>query len=194
MDMIQTKNIPDALIYEMVEGRPIYYNNIEKISDKNSFEEIMGSSFLQAQLVAMIVGILFGRFDLNSYIITTNEAGFKYAENSFRALDIAIFEREKVKNELLSTEYVKTAPKIVIEVDTKADLKQYGDIIYYINEKTDDLLNAGVEKVIWIMTKIEKVMVAEQEKPWIITKWDKDIIISDNLSINIKQMIDKISG
>jgi hypothetical protein len=193
MEKAETKNIPDSFIYEIIQGRPVYYNNIEKISE-NPSGEIMGSSFLQAHLVAMIVGILFGKLDLKKYIVTTNEAGFRYAENSFRALDVAVFEREKVRDELLSEEYVKTAPETVIGVDTKADPKQYGDMMYYINEKTDDLLNAGVVKVIWIMTRSRKVMIAEQGKPWIIANWDYNIVIADNVNINIKHLIDRISG
>lgn len=38
-------------------------------------------------------------------------------------------------------------------VDTKTDLKKYGDITHYMNEKTDDLLGSGVERVIWILTE-----------------------------------------
>ncbi len=188
-----TENIPELFIYEMVQGTPVYYKNNETISD-NSFGDIMGSSFLQPRLVAMIVGILFGKLDLNKYVITTNETGFRYAENSFRALDIAVFEREKVKEELLSEEYVKTAPEFVIESDIKADLNPHGDMMYYMNKKTEDLLNAGVKKLIWIMTRSRKVMIAEQETPWIIAAWDYDIAPTDKLSINMKHIADRISG
>lgn len=44
-------------------------------------------------------------------------------------------------------------PKVVIEVDTKADLKGYGKLTHYVLEKTDDLIKAGVNKVIWVFTK-----------------------------------------
>lgn len=191
----KTENIPESFIYEMVRGTPVYYKRSEIISESDSsVGEVMGSSFLQAQLVAIIVGILFGKLDLNKYVITTNETGFRYAENSFRALDIAVFEREKVTKELLSEEYVKTAPEIVIEVDIKADLNPHGDMMYYMNKKTEDLLNAGVKKLIWIMTRSKKVMIAKQGKPWILAGWDYNIALTDKLSINMKHILDRISG
>lgn len=56
------------------------------------------------------------------------------------------FEKEKVKDSLLKDEYIAVPPKVVIEVDTKADLKKYGDVTHYINEKTDDLLGSGGRK------------------------------------------------
>ncbi|MEE4359665.1 MAG: Uma2 family endonuclease [Desulfococcaceae bacterium] len=191
----KTENIPESFIYEMVRGTPVYYKRSEIISESDSsVGEVMGSSFLQAQLVAIIVGILFGKLDLNKYVITTNETGFRYAENSFRALDIAVFEREKVTKELLSEEYVKTAPEIVIEVDIKADLNPHGDMMYYMNKKTEDLLNAGVKKLIWIMTRSKKVMIAKQGEPWILAGWDYNIALTDKLSINMKHILDRISG
>ena len=173
------KRIPKELIYEMAHGEPIYYRDYKKVlSGKKCAEEIMGSSFLQGQLVALIVNILMTKLDLRKYVVVTNELGFIYAPKTWRILDIAIFEKKKVKHEALSTKYVKTAPKIVIEVDTKADVKDFGDMFSYLSEKTDDLLDSGVEKVLWILTESQKILIAEQGKQWIIAKWN-DTIKSD---------------
>lgn len=79
--------------------------------------------------------------------------------------DIAVFEREKVLAEGLTDEYVQTPPLVVIEVDTKADLARYeGQVEWYMREKTDDLLNAGVQQVLWYTTRDRRVLVAEQGK------------------------------
>lgn len=76
-----------------------------------------------------------------------------------------------------------------MEIDTKADLSRYGDIIAYISEKTDDLLTAGVEKVIWILTKSKKILIAEQNQPWTITNWDQRINLMDGVEINMAELM-----
>ena len=117
------------------------------------------------------------------------------APKYWRILDIAVFDREKVQYELLSTKYVQTAPKIVIEVDTKAVVTEYGNFFLYVTEKTEHLLDAGVEKVIWILTENKKILVAEQGKQWIIAKWNDTISVIDDISIPLEQLMNTlISG
>ena len=45
---------------------------------------------------------------------------------------------------------------LVIEVDTKADLRKFENPQDYFHRKTQDLLDSGVKKVIWIFTKEKK--------------------------------------
>lgn len=190
----ERKNIPKELIYEMVDGQPIYYRNYKQVlTKKKSAEEIMGSSFLQSQLVALLVGLLFSKLDLERYVITTNEGGFIYAPKSWRILDIAIFEKARVKKELFSKKYVKTAPKIVIEVDTKAELKASGDMLSYVTEKTDDLLDAGVEKVIWILTESENVLIAEPGKQWTMARWSDTISVIEGITMNLEELVQTLA-
>jgi hypothetical protein len=187
------KRIPKELIYEMAHGKPIYYRDYKKVlAKKKSAEEVMGSSFLQGQLVALIVTILMTNLDLRKYAVLTNELGYIYAPKSWRILDIALFEKKNVKSELLSTKYVKTAPKIVIEIDTKADVKDFGDMFSYVSEKTDDLLDSGVEKVLWILTDSQKILIAEQKKQWIIAKWNDTIPVLEDLTINLEQLVNTL--
>ncbi len=159
---LKRKPVPKELIYEMVDGKPIYYRDYKKVlTQKKTVEEVMGSSSLQAQLVSLIVGLLVGALNLRRYAVMSNELGFIDTPKNWRLLDIAIFEKKTIRNELLSTKYVKTAPKVVIEIDTKADLKKK-DMFAYVTKKTDDLLDAGVEKIIWILTAHKKTLLAEQ--------------------------------
>lgn len=153
----------------------------------------MGSSFLQGQLVAFIVSILMSALDLRRYVVVTNEAGFIYAPKNWRILDIAVFEKERVKKELFSKKYVKTAPKVVIEVDTKAELKASDDILAYVTEKTDDLLNAGVEKVIWILTESENILIAEPDKQWIVARWRDTIPLLEDITLNLEQLVQTLA-
>lgn len=184
------KAIPKELIYEMVRDKPVYYRGYRKvITQEKSLEEVMGSSGLQGQLIAWIVGFLLRRLNVRKYAVMTNETGFLYAPKNWRLLDIAIYDKKALKHEMLSPKYLKTPPKIVIEVDTKADLKQYGDILGYLTEKTDDLLKAGVEKVIWILTDTQKVMVAEPGKTWLLAKWNDLIPVVDDVTIQLEELV-----
>ena len=63
------------------------------------------------------------------------------------------------------------------------------DVFPDINEKTDDLLGSTVERVIWVLTKERKVMVAEKGKRWFITDWDDEINYIENIKFSINQLL-----
>lgn len=183
------RKIPKELIYEMTRGSPIYYRDYDKVlAGGKTLEEVMGNSGLQSYLITLILNLLLSKLS-DKYVVLSNEVGFKFPPKSRRNLDIAIFEKEKVKDSLLKDEYIAVPPKVVIEVDTKADLKKYGDVTHYINEKTDDLLGSGVERVIWALTKERKVMVAEKGKRWFITDWDDEINYIEDIKCSINQLL-----
>ncbi|RUM43527.1 MAG: Uma2 family endonuclease [Desulfurobacterium sp.] len=180
------KGIPRELIYEMRYGKPIYYRDYGKVlSGEKTLEEVIGSSKLQWWIIGIILQFLYRTLDAKRYTIATNEAGFQWAPRTWKNLDIAIFEREKILKEGLNEKYAQTPPKVVIEIDTKADLRKYGDFMNYAREKVQDLLDAGVEKIIWYTTFDKKVMVAEKGKRWFITDWDEDVEIIDGINFNL---------
>jgi Uma2 family endonuclease len=180
------KGIPKELIYEMRYGKPIYYRDYDKVlSGEKTLEEIVGSSKLQWWIIDMIVRFLHQILDYKKYVVAYNEAGFQWAPKTWRNLDIAIFEREKILKEGINERYAKTPPEVVIEIDMKADLRKYGDFMNYAREKTQDLLDAGVKRVIWYTTFDKKVMVAEKGEKWFITGWDEEVEIIDGISFNL---------
>ncbi len=186
----EKRKLLKRLIYEKKNGKPIYYRNYKKVlSGELPWEAVMGSGYLQWRIIEVILGFLFRNLDLKKFAIATNEAGFFVSEDSWRNLDIAIFDREKLKEyEKKEYEgYVRVPPEVVIEVDTKADLEKYGDMLFYIMEKTEDLLKAGVKKVIWYMTPEKKVLVAEQNKKWYISNWDEEVEIIDGVIFNLEK-------
>jgi Uma2 family endonuclease len=186
------KRVPRELIYEMRYGKPIYYRDYDKIlSGEKSLEEVMGSSKLQSFLISLILKVLFSSLNPKKYVILSNEIGFKFAPRSWRNLDIAIFEKEEILKEGLDEKYIKTPPKVVIEIDTKADLRKYGDFMNYAREKVQDLLDAGVEKVIWYTTFDKKVMVAERGKRWFITNWEEEVEIMNGITFNLGKELKK---
>ncbi len=186
------KKLLKTLIYEKVSGKPIYYRDYEKVlRGELPPEAVMGSSGIQAYLIRLIVGFLLKVLDLSRYEVLFNELGFLYKKGSWRNLDIAIFEKEKVKSYLMEDKLIPVPPKVVIEIDTKADLSRYGGIEEYAHEKTQDLLDAGVEKVIWIFTRTKKVMIAEKGKKWIVQDWKDDFEVMEEIRLNIKELLKK---
>ncbi len=78
---------------------------------------------------------------------------------------------------------------MVVEVDTRADIKKYGDFMHYMTEKTQDLLDAGVKKVIWITTRDRKIMVAEKGKRWFITDWNDTVEVIEGVRLNLANLL-----
>jgi Uma2 family endonuclease len=187
------KGIPRELIYEMRYGKPIYYRNYDRVlSGEKTLEEVVGSSKLQAILVVLLTTFLVQelrkRFE-GKYIVTSNELGFLFAPRSWRNLDIGIFEKEKLIKEGIDDKYVKIPPEVVIEIDTKADLRKFETPHNYFYQKVDDLLNAGVKKVVWIFTTDRKILVADKDKDWVIQPWNKSFHVLENIEINVKKLL-----
>ena len=183
--------VPEKLIYEMVDGKPIYYRGYRKVlNGELPWEAVVGSGYLQARLIWLILSFLAKNMDTSKWEILTNEAGFLYAPGNYRALDIAIFKKEKLKDYEKEnyTGYVKVPPEVVIEIDTKAETDE---VLSYIKEKIEDLLSADVKRIIWYFTDSKTVIIAEQGKDWIISDWDREIEIINNLKINVQKLLEK---
>ena len=183
--------VPEKLIYEMVDGKPIYYRDYRKVlNGELPWEAVVGSGYLQARLIWLILSFLAKNMDTSKWEILTNEAGFLYAPGNYRALDIAIFKKEKLKDYEKEnyTGYVKVPPEVVIEIDTKAETDE---VLSYIKEKIEDLLSADVKRIIWYFTDSKTVIIAEQGKDWIISDWDREIEIINNLKINVQKLLEK---
>ncbi|MBK3331680.1 Uma2 family endonuclease [Persephonella atlantica] len=185
------RSVPRELIYEMRYGSPIYYRDYDKVlAGEKSLEEVMGSSKLQALLIWIILKYLAKKLNHERYEVLTNEAGFQWAPRTWRNLDIAVFDKRNLLKEGIDDKYAKTPPEVVIEIDTKADLRKYsGEMLSYMKEKINDLLNAGVKKVIWYTTDDKKVMVATKKEKWFISDWDEDVEIIDNLKFNLAKLL-----
>ncbi|MEN0006405.1 MAG: Uma2 family endonuclease [Bacteroidota bacterium] len=184
-----TQSIPEVLVYEMVDGVPIYYRNYRAaISGTLSIDEIMGSSKLQSLIVAELIFLLRSFFG-DDYLVFTNELGLQFSKKSWRATDIAVIKSDKVDD--LDNKYLSVAPEIVIEIDAKAELNELKNPLGYYQEKTEELLQFGVEKVIWIFTDTSKVMIAEKGQHWIISDWSQTIEVYAGLTLNVEEIINK---
>ncbi len=185
-----TTTIPKYLIYETINNRHFFYKGYEKIiSQQKIGEDIMGSSGLQAIIVSTILRFLYKNLSEEDYEIVTNEAGLHIDTNDNLAADIGIYDINVLTSDDITDKYLEVAPKIVIEVDTKADTQNFDDAMDYYHLKTEKLLNFGVEKVIWITSKSKKVMVATSHTDWRIVSWKKDIEIIEGIQFSMTQLL-----
>jgi hypothetical protein len=189
---VSTKKIPSALIYEEWNGVPVYRKGYKEVlTGKKTAEEIMSCSDLQGVLVALINGFLFGIINRKKYLIATNEIGIHLAKNDNLANDLAIFEKEKLGK--LKGKFFDVAPKVVIEVDIKADASSFHhEEVNYILQKSQKILDFGTEKVIWILTDSQKVFVIDKnETKWYVVNWSEDIPLLENCVLNLQKLLEE---
>ncbi len=59
-------------------------------------------------------------------------------------------------------------------------------------KKANKMLGFGVEKVLWIVTSLQRVYVIDRNNPtWYIVDWSEPIVVLDGCSLNIKQLLDE---
>jgi hypothetical protein len=187
---ISAKKIPQYLIYEVFDGKPIYYKNYRKVLNGTlTPEEIMGSSGLQAVILEYILWVLYSKIDRKKFKALTNEQGQHLDKNNNLSADIAIYDTGIFDVKNADKHYTKVPPKIQIEVNIDADTEDFGSPDNYVFKKTEKLLNFGVEKVIWVMSDSKKVIVATKNANWEVIDWHKNIEIMNDINFNLGQYL-----
>ncbi len=183
--------IPDELIYEVLDGQPIYYQDFETVlSGEKEINEIMGSSILQVAIVSVILRHLYRELSEDAYFIGTNEVGLHLSKNLNPSCDIVIFDRAQIKDISFDEHYTQIPPRIVIEVDTKADVKNFATPLDYYFTKTQRLLDFGIQKVIWYISKNQKVTIATPEE-WRVLDWTKEVEVLKNCTLSLGELLAK---
>jgi len=188
LELKEKKKLKELLTYEVVNGKRIYYKGYkDALKGIVDAEAVMGASAFHSRLLTKIVAFISNHISKN-YEILSGELGYKL-ERGWRNLDIAIFEYEKVKGKLESDEYIDVAPIVVIEINIRAEIE---DEMEYISNKVNDLINSGVEKVIWIFTKPRVILVAQKNKDWVIKNWNEDIEVIEGLKLNLERLLREV--
>jgi glutamyl/glutaminyl-tRNA synthetase len=182
------RKVPSYLIAEVIDGKPYYYKDYKQVlNKKKTLEDIMGSSTLQGFIVTYLTRLLMTLSE-DEFHIFLNETGIHIDTNTNLSGDILVFDASKPLT--INTHYANQAPLINIEIDVNIALEQE-DEKDYIFKKTQKLLDFGVEKVIWILTKSQKVIVATPNENWLIISWDKNIEILRGLHFNVPAYLEK---
>ena len=167
--------VPAYLVYETMRGKPIYYKNYQKIlNNQANFENIMGSSGLQSLILSIVEDFIKDTFK-KKYRLLLSELGLHLNHKENYSADIAGYERQKVTAQMLAQpNYLTIPPSFIVEVDIKADISNLNDIYFF--DKTQDLLNWGVEEVLWVFTTSKKIISARNGQPWLTYDWSNDLI------------------
>ena len=187
-DAPQQQQVPSYLIYETLNGRPLYRKGYKDVlANRKTPGEIMGCSDLQAIIVSALHAYLYNNANRKVYWVVTNEPGLHLQLGDNLANDIAFYEKEKVT---IKGKFFDVAPKVVVEVDIKIDLEEFpAKALDYIYEKTEAMIAFGTERVIWITTKSRKVFVATKGEIWLTHNWDATIPVLDNLTLNVEALL-----
>lgn len=186
------KTLPEELVYETLAGRVFYRKGYREVLNKTkTIEEIMGSSGLQSVIHSYLMMRVLSKLDEAKYNVLCNEIGLHIDHRNNPASDIGIFETSVLTPDLVDVHYVNVPAKIFIEVDIRADVEDLGET-GYITLKTNELFNFGAEKVIWILSNVQKVIVAEKgEKSWLWSDWNEETEVLDGVSFNVGEYLAK---
>ena len=87
----RAKTIPKSLIYEVIDGKPLYYEGYKDVlANKKTSEEIMGASGLQSYIIYYLLKVLYAKLDDRKYRFLTNEIGIASFKTPLSKRPIAI--------------------------------------------------------------------------------------------------------
>jgi len=178
--------VPDLLVKEVIDGIPVYYKGYRDVlANTKQPEEIMADGLLQVILKSWIARILMMGLDESKYWIGVGEVGSHISRRNNMAHDVAIFSRESLPAGKIGKKYADVPAELVLEIDTEVEYGAGLSTETYIHRKTQNTLDFGTRKVIWIFTATKKIMVAERNRDWITTDWDKSIELLDGVTFNV---------
>ena len=184
------KKIPESFIYEILDGKPLYYKGYKQaIRNNQNAESIMGASSLQVLILEYLLKILFSVVSGDSYRIFTGEPGLHISHKNNLSGDILVYDKKVFPSSKISKHYADVPAELQIEIDITAELEDMTET-GYIKKKTNVLLEFGTKKIIWIFTATQQVMIAEKDKDWLWINWNKPIQIWENNSFCIGKYLE----
>lgn len=181
------RKVPERLVREVIDGKKFYYPGYKQVlNGEKNLEDIMGSSGLQALLLEYFTFHVLNKLNLKKYRVFSGETGNHLGYRNNFSLDIAIFERSVLTPDKVTTKYVDVPAYCVIEIDVQAEWEdgKMSDV-EFIGLKTNKLFEFGTQKLIWVLSKSKKIIVAEPNKHWSIIDWNEDIALIENITFNV---------
>lgn len=176
--------VPDYLVRDEIDGERFYYRGYQDVlNNKKTAEEIMACSGLQAWIITFLMEIYFTKIDRNLYHAFTNEVGNHLGKKNNLGLDFAFWDKRVLTPDKINIHYIDIPPLLNIEVDIKVDTNNLAEMDY-VHKKIKKLLEKGVQKVIWIFTQTQRVLIAEGQD-WLNVDWHRDIELLDGHTFNI---------
>lgn len=177
--------VPSALVREVIDGLAYPYRGWREVMEgRSNREDIMGSSGLQSEILSLIEEFFYREIGLEKYRFYGNESGNHLGPNTNFAFDKAIYLREDLPSGKVDRKYVAVAPHVVIEVDVNVDTDDETEM-QYVHRKINKLMEYGVQRVLWIFSDPNKIIVAEPDQPWRTTNWDIPVELVEGKFFNL---------
>ena len=169
--------VPSHLIYEILDGEPIYFKGYQKVlNGEKTKEDIMATGRLQTLIISTLQEHLWANHNREGLKYMSNEVGIHISTGLNFSCDLVAFDKTVLAATDDDTHYYTFPPKFVIEVDTNGD---FSDKIFedYLFKKSQRLLKFGVEQMIWILTASKTVTVGSPNGTFITHGWERPIEI-----------------
>jgi len=178
-------NVPEYLVYEIIDGKPYYYKGYRDVLNKTkTLEEIMGSSSYQWKIIEYLLKLLFTMKGRKKYNIATNDPGLHLDKGNNLSGDILVFDKTELPGSAISEKYTAIPAQLHIEVDIAADLEEEPSILY-LEKKVNKLLGFGTKKVIWVFSKNKRILIADSATNWQWHGWDETLPLLEDVTFNI---------
>ncbi len=187
------RKVPEYLVKEEIDGVKFYYPGYRQVvAGKKTLEDIMGWSGLQGIIVSYFTYFVLNKLNFKKYRVIPGETGNHLSLRNNLSLDLAIFERSVLTANKITTKYVDVPAYCVIEIDVQAEWEE-GSMsdVEFIGLKTKKLFDFGTQKLVWVLSKSKKVIVAEPGKRWEIIDWDEDIELMECIMFNVGKYLEE---
>ena len=188
------KKVPDYLVKDEIDGIRFYYKDYKYVMrSKDEAKEVHGSTAIQSFIASYFAALFFDNQLNEIYHFFTGKSRNRIDKNTILEFDIAFYDKNTILNIVKNNLPIENiAPNIVVEFDSQISLDgtEFEDTTTYYFTKTKKLIAYGTQKVIWVFTASQKILVAEG-KDWHIYDFDKTIQLIDNVEFNIADFLQK---
>lgn len=183
-------DIPKSLIYEEINGEPVYYKGYKNVlAHQLEPESIIGSSVWQSYLVTMVARYLGNLLPKRLFFVLSNEAGLHIERGTNLSNDVAVFDRATFPN-IFSKQYANTPPKLAIEVDIDIESETIPSEMDYVFLKSQKMLDFGTERILWILTASRKIFAIDRAtRKWTIHEWEETIPLFENYTLCLNDLL-----
>jgi hypothetical protein len=181
------RKIPSYLVRETIDGVPYYYAAYRDVlNKKKTLEEIMADSGLQSVIKAYLMILFAQGLDLDRFYPLSGEVGAHLDHRSNLALDMAVYETSILTPDKIKQEYIDVHPRLVVEIDVKVSLGGQEAIFDdYVLQKVKRLLSFGTERIIWIFTRSQTILVAKPGNVWEYFSLEDEVTLLDGVVMNL---------
>ena len=174
-------NVLKALTYELVNGQAVLYRGHQAARrGQKSLKELYASSPQQRRILSDLCFDLHQDFGQEYFILSSPQLRLEIDDNNWRAIEVAIVRKNTRKT--MDSAVLSQAPEYVFLIDTKASLLDLRHPFSYYHQKASDLLDFGVQKVVWLFSQKQQLMVAStSRKRWPLQDWDQPVWLEPGL-------------